>query len=57
MQYLKIHIIGNVRLIISISSMKKHAALIIASLDDYCAVVETSEGFHVFVKIHELLHL
>ena len=37
-------------LIISISSMKEHAALTIASLDDYCAVIETPEGFKILCE-------
>lgn len=37
-------------LMISLSSMKKHAALAIASLDDYCAVIETPEGFRILCE-------
>jgi hypothetical protein len=37
-------------LMISLSSMKEHVALTIASLDDYCAVIETPDGFRILCE-------
>ena len=37
-------------LVISLSNMKEHAVLTIASLDDYCAVIETPEGFRILCE-------
>jgi hypothetical protein len=37
-------------LMIAISSMKEFAALTIASMDDYCAVIETPEGIRILFE-------
>ena len=37
-------------LMISLPSMKDHVALTIASLDDYCAVIETPDGFRILCE-------
>jgi hypothetical protein len=37
-------------LMITISNMKEHAALTIASLDEYCAVVTTPQGLRILFE-------